>query len=294
MVRFLKWQQLYMFLSVALSVISIAALSIFQFEYSVEFTGGTNILYEVSQKPEEDTLSQLLDEIGIDNTEATVDANVLTIRTTTISPERQDQVFQHVQQIIDENATLLRSETVGPSVSQDLIVKTIIASGIAIAGILLYIFLTFKRWSFALGIILALLHDVLIVAGSYSILSYFFNAQFDTLFVTAILTTMSFSVHDTIVMLDQFRSYLNKYPSETNMSYFADRAISDTFMRSLNNSLTIVFMLTVLALIGGDTVRYFVITLLIGTILGTYSSPFVSIPFTVWYEKRQQRSNNNS
>ena len=133
-----------------------------------------------------------------------------------------------------------------------------------------------------------MIHDFLVVVGSYSIISHFWGAEVDTMFVTALLTTMSFSVHDTIVIFDKIREYL-KEEGKGNIEYYANRALTETMVRSLNNSMTIVFMLLALSLLGGLTIRFFVITLLIGTITGTYSSPFIATPILVWMEKRRKK-----
>jgi len=162
--------------------------------------------------------------------------------------------------------------------------KTAIAAAIAIVGILLYVAYAFRNFNFALAAIVALFHDALVVVGLYSALSYFFGAELDTLFVTALLTTMSFSVHDTIVVFDQIRDYRKRF-GKGNIEEFANKALTDTMVRSLNNSFTIMFMLLALVLLGGTTIRFFAVTLLIGTITGTYSSPFVATPVAVWLEK---------
>ena len=165
--------------------------------------------------------------------------------------------------------------------------KMIIASILAVMGILIYMSFAFKGVNFALAAILAMVHDFLVVIGSYSLLSHFFGAQLDTLFVTAVLTTMSFSVHDTIVIFDKIREYINN-EGRGNIDYYANRALIETMVRSLNNSMTIVFMLLSLILLGGSMIRFFVMALLIGTITGTYSSPFVATPILVRLEKRKK------
>jgi len=128
---------------------------------------------------------------------------------------------------------------------------------------------------------------LLVVVGTYSLLSHFFGAQFDAMFVTAVLTTMSFSVHDTIVIFDKMREYMGS--GEGTIESLANRALQETMVRSLNNSMTIVFMLLALSMLGGSTIRFFIIALLIGTMTGTYSSPFVATPILVWLEKRKRK-----
>ncbi|EKE14231.1 MAG: hypothetical protein ACD_12C00614G0001, partial [uncultured bacterium] len=133
-----------------------------------------------------------------------------------------------------------------------------------------------------------MIHDFLIVIGFYSLLSHFAGAEVDLLFVTALLTTMSFSVHDTIVIFDKIREY-RRTDDQTSFTIIANKSITETMVRSLNNSLTIILMLTALVLLGGATIRFFVSALLIGTIIGTYSSPFVAVPFLEFLEKNKRK-----
>jgi len=183
---------------------------------------------------------------------------------------------------------LLKFETVGPVIGAETIKKTMIAAILAIMGILIYMSFSFKGFNYAVSAIVALIHDLLVVVGSYSLMSHFLGVELDTLFVTAVLTTMSFSVHDTIVIFDKIREYFN-IEGKADIEYFANKALTETMVRSINNSMTIVFMLLALTLLGGAMIRFFILTLLIGTITGTYSSPFVATPILVWLEKRKQK-----
>jgi preprotein translocase subunit SecF len=166
--------------------------------------------------------------------------------------------------------------------------KTLLAALVAIIGILIYMSYAFKGFNFALAGILANLHDLLVILGSYSLMSHFLGAEVDTMFVTAVLTTMSFSLHDTIVIFDKIREY-HKESGQGNIEYYANKALTETMVRSVNNSMTIIFMLLALTLMGGSTIKFFVATLLIGTITGTYSSPFVATPILVFLAQRQRK-----
>ena len=132
-----------------------------------------------------------------------------------------------------------------------------------------------------------MLHDTLMLIGGFSILGHFFGAEIDFLFVTAALTILSFSVHDTIVVFDRIREKQKKEGGE--LINVVNSAITETMNRSLNNSFTIIFMLLSLVLLGGDTIRWFAIALLIGTISGTYSSPFVAVPLLITWERLEKK-----
>ena len=176
-----------------------------------------------------------------------------------------------------------RFSSVGPTLGQELIKKTIIGIILAAGFILVYVAIRFKDKKYGICAVLAMLHDTLILIGTYSIASVSFGAQADSLLVTAVLTILSFSVHDTIVVYDRIRETLNNEP---HLSYgeVVNRSINQTLTRSINNSLTIIFMLLALFLLGGETIRWFIFALLIGTITGTYSSTFTAAPLLVVWE----------
>ncbi|MGB9613597.1 MAG: protein translocase subunit SecF, partial [Candidatus Margulisiibacteriota bacterium] len=154
--------------------------------------------------------------------------------------------------------------------------------------ILLYVAWRFKDKKFGICAILAMFHDSLVLLGSFSLLGHFFGVEVDTLFVTAMLTILSFSVHDTVVVYDRIRESQKNLP-HLPFEQLVNKAVTETLVRSLNNSLTIIFMLVALFLLGGETIRWFVAALLIGTISGTYSSPFTAAPLLVIWEQLKSK-----
>jgi len=179
----------------------------------------------------------------------------------------------------------VRFETIGPVLGRELIKKTLIGLGMAVMFILVYLAYRFRDKTFGICAVLAILHDSLVILGAFSFFGANFGTEIDSLFVTALLTVLSFSVHDTIVLYDRIREDRRLYPKEDFVT-LANRAISETMARSVNNSLTIIFMLASLLIFGGETIRWFVTALLIGTISGTYSSPFVAVPLLVLFKRR--------
>ncbi|MDP1710321.1 MAG: protein translocase subunit SecF, partial [candidate division WWE3 bacterium] len=170
----------------------------------------------------------------------------------------------------------LRFETLGPRLGSELLRKSAVAVALAILVLFSYIAYRFRHWLFGAAAILAVFHDTLVLLGVFSLLGYFRQIPIDTLFVTAVLTTLSFSVHDTIVVFDRIREIRRR--SELSLEEAVNQAVGETLVRSLNNSLTIAFMLVALLALGGETLRYFVLALLVGTITGTYSSTFNAAP----------------
>lgn len=183
-----------------------------------------------------------------------------------------------------------RFETVGPVVGAELTRKALMAVGVASLFIIIYIAWAFRKipkpyssWKFGASAVIALLHDAVLVLGLFSIFGHFFKVEIDSLFVTALLTVIGFSVHDTIVVFDRVRENLPKMP-KSSFEEIVDFSLTETLARSLNTSLTVVLTLTALLLFGGETIRWFVVALLVGIVSGTYSSIFNASPILVMWE----------
>ncbi len=181
-------------------------------------------------------------------------------------------------------------ETIGPSISAELKNKSFLAILFVSLGIILYIALVFRKvsqpvrsWKYGVAAVIALTHDVIIPSGLFAALGHFKGVEVDTMFVTALLTLMGFSVHDTIVVFDRIRENLLKFSRET-FEEVVNRSINQTFVRSVNTSLTVLLVLLAVFFLGGETIRYFVLTLGVGVIFGTYSSIFIASPLLViWH-----------
>jgi preprotein translocase subunit SecF len=189
-----------------------------------------------------------------------------------------------------------RFTTVGPTVGETMKAKATIALLIALVAIVFYIAFAFRKiprqvspWRFGLSAIVALAHDVLIVVGIYAILGQVLGVEIDALFITALLTILGFSVHDTIVVFDRVRENLKNLSRDTTFAEVANRALNQTMARSINTSLSTLFTLVALLLLGGASIYYFVLALVIGTIVGTYSSIFVASPVLVWWNTRAHK-----
>jgi preprotein translocase subunit SecF len=184
--------------------------------------------------------------------------------------------------------TELQISTVGSSVSGQIARRAVFAVLVASIGILLYIAFAFRNTQapvrYGAAAIVGMLHDVLVVLGIFSILGVVFKVQVDALFVTAILTVIGFSVHDTIVVFDRIRENLAKQ-SDPTFEGIVNYSLAQTIVRSVNTSLTVVFTLLALFLFGGESTRTFVLALLIGVVSGTYSSIFNASQLLVSWEQ---------
>jgi len=179
--------------------------------------------------------------------------------------------------------------TVGPVVSADLIQQALVLILVGSIGILLWITFRFRDVKFGVTALVAMLHDVIVVVGTFAILGTFFGVEVDALFVTAMLTVIGFSVHDTIVVFDRVRENKARHAGEP-FAAIVNHSILQTVGRSINSSFTVVLTLVALLLFGGSAIRFFVLALLIGIVSGTYSSIFNASPLLVsWHEWEQRR-----
>lgn len=284
MINFLKYRWLYFLISFIVIGAGMFSIAKWGFRYSIDFTGGSNFEFQMDKVVEKNKIQKVLDLNQISVVSLKQQDKNITLRTKVLDQNKESLLKKDLEEKLKVKITVLRSETVGPMLGKEAINKTLIASVLAIIGILIYMSFAFKGFNFAFSAVLAIFHDFLVVIGSYSLLCHFFGAEVDTMFVTAVLTTMSFSVHDTIIIFDKIREYY-KEGEKQEMDFASNKALNETLVRSLNNSMTIVFMLLALTMMGGSTIRFFILTLLIGTVTGTYSSPFVATPILVWLEK---------
>lgn len=289
MLRFSRYTIVYIIISAAVLVPGLIALARFGLVPAIDFTGGTllevqfDMPVEVSAIEEETAILEIETEYIQQS-----DGNTYLLRMKPIDEALSASLLEALSERTDAAVTVLRNETVGPTLGSELLRKTVTAALLAVIVILSYVAYSFRSVLYGISAVVALLHDLLVVVGSFALLGYFLGVEVDALFVTAVLTTMSFSVHDTIVVFDRIRELSRKQP-RMNFADRADLALTETMNRSLVNSLTIIFMLLALVLMGGETIRWFVAALLIGTVSGTYSSPFVATPVLIALQKRFEK-----
>ncbi|MFH1088225.1 MAG: protein translocase subunit SecF, partial [Patescibacteria group bacterium] len=186
----------------------------------------------------------------------------------------------------------LRFETVDPTIGSDVVRKAILALILAVFGILMYVAYAFRRvpgqvssWRFGGAAIVALVHDVLILLGIYAIVSRFWGAEIDSMFITALLTLLGFSVHDTIVTFDRVRENLRRRVGE-DLAIILNDSIVQTIVRSINTSFTLFLVLVAMFFFGGPTIKFFTLAMIIGVVVGTYSSIFIASPLLlIGYKK---------
>ncbi len=267
----------------------------------IDYTGGTTLQYGVMTDNASEHLGQLrtkLEEGGVDNPYLQViNVNndktnsefntIISVRTKFIDENSDDT--NKITQIINseyDSAELIQVSSVGATLGSELFKKSLIALTLAILGIICYLTIRFQ-FDYALAAILGLVHDVIFILGVFSILGLFWDVQIDSLFITALLTVIGFSVHDTIVVFDRVRENLKYYSKKMSFGEILNFSINQTLTRSINTSLTTLITLLALYFFGGVTTRDFVLAMIFGIVIGTYSSIFFCASLVdIWRENK--------
>lgn len=286
MINFMKWRWLYFLISGLVIIPGLISLVLFGLKPAIDFTGGA--LLEVAVSGERtlstdevrQTASQLVEVASV---QATAQRTFI-VRTPPIADQQKNTILAALNTAYPEaGLTEVRFETVGPSLGRELLLKTVVGIVLAATVIMVYVARQFHELKYGVSAIISMLHDSLVLLGIFSLLGRFAGVEVDVLFVTALLTTLSFSVHDTIVVYDRIRELKQKHKA-LSLTEIVNAAVLQTLSRSLNNSFTIIFMLLALVLLGGVTIRWFAVALLIGAITGTYSSTFTAAPLILVWE----------
>jgi preprotein translocase subunit SecF len=284
----MKLRPFFLVLSSILLISSLVSIIFWGFKPSIDFVGGSTWEINLPSQPTNDQITQIFSKNNLDNPEiiSLGDKNY-SLKFKNITPEQKISLDKEIK-LFDKDAKELKFETLGPILGKELLQKTVVAIILSSLFLLLFIGRRFKDFSFGISAILAMFHDTFILVGSFSILGHFFGAELDALFVTALLTTLSSSVHDTVVTFDRIRE-LKRKNYQTDWVQLANQAVTETLNRSINNSMTIIFMLLSLVLLGGTTTRWFATALLVGVVCGTYSSTGVAIPLVLFFKKHSQK-----
>lgn len=284
-------RKIWYLISAVLILPGVLALFVWGLKPGIDFRGGTLLEARFADKNiSVDKIRENLKDIAVKNLIIqTTGENTYLLRTEPINQEEHLKINENLKKIGEYEE--IRFETVGPTVSNDLKRKAVIAVILASLAIILYIAIAFRQvpkpansWRFGICAVLALIHDLAFVAGLFAILGHFLGYEIDSLFITALLTIMGFSVHDTIVVFDRIRENLRKHPSY-NFEENVNNSILQTLNRSLNTSLTVLIVLAALYFLGGKTLQHFILALLVGVAIGTYSSIFNASPMLVSWQR---------
>ncbi|HLF90892.1 MAG TPA: protein translocase subunit SecF [Anaerolineales bacterium] len=284
---------LYFAISLVAIVPGLIGLVFWGLPLAVDFAGGSlvEIRFESGTAPTLEAVREVYAQLGFDDAEVrSSGTDELIVRTPTIDDASNNRILEAMQTEFNDQITILRFDSVGPTVGREVTIRAAGAVALAAIAILLYIWYAFRgvanAYRYGVSAIIAMLHDVAVVFGMQAILSHFFGWEVDSLFLTALLTVIGFSVHDSIVVFDRIRENAYKYRRQAYEKTVND-SIRQTLVRSINTQLTVFLTLLAMVIFGGSTIRHFVVILMIGVLSGTYSSIFNAAPILVVWENRE-------
>ena len=294
-IDFVGKRRLFLFATWAIIGVGIVSMFLRGFTFGVDFKGGRSYTVKFDQVVEAENLARTLAP-SFDNIAPQVKSfggeKTMKIITSYRIDDDSQSADTEVEKILRDNLEklngntyeILTSQKVGPTVANDIKVSAIWAILFSIVGIFIYILIRFRKWQFSLGATIALIHDVLMVLTAFTLLHGFvpFTLEIDQGFIAAILTVIGYSINDTVIVFDRIREYINERVVKTrSLEETINEACNNTLSRTVITSLTAFLVLLVLFLFGGDTIKGFAFAMLIGVIVGTYSSIFVATPIVV-------------
>jgi len=293
MLPLIRWSNVWFLFSGTLVLVALVAFFTWGLKFGTDFTGGSLLEYQYNgNRPDIAEIRQKVAGLGIlDATVQPAGDQEIFIR----SQEIKEDVHQKLLQSLGQNGEEKRFDSIGPTIGQELRQTTLYATLVVLTFIVLYVSWAFRRvtkfgkinsWHYGIATVVALIHDIAILVGVFVFLGHFLGIEVDTAFVAALLTTLGYSVNDTIVVFDRIRENLTKSASGESFASIAEKSVNETLARSFSTSFTAVLTLMAILLFGGETIRYFVLALIVGIIAGTYSSIFIASPLLVWWERR--------
>lgn len=296
----IKYRKIWFILSGFLLAVSCWAIFVYGFNLSIDFKGGTltEVRYAQARPTQSDIESKISKlNLGGFSVRPSGETNYI-IRTRELG-QTDNKTFQHSLGVEQSGVTVERQNTIGPVVGAELQNKAVKAVVVVVLMIVLFITFAFRKvskpvssWKYGLATVIALAHDVIIPTGVFVLLGHFMGVEMDLLFITGLLAILGYSVHDTIVVFDRVRENLRvnaEHNTKEDFEITVGNSVTQTFGRSINTSLTIFITLLALYLVGSPATKDFALLLIIGIIIGTYSSIFVASPLLVTFYKLQKK-----
>jgi preprotein translocase subunit SecF len=287
---------LYFLISFILIVPGLIGLLVWGLPLAVDFAGGSivEIRFDSGERPSLQDVRDLYTSFGeMDAEPRPSDTDEMVIRTNHMSDATNAEILSAMQEQFRVEISMLRFESVGPTIGREVTIRAVGTIALAAVAILLYIWYAFRgvknAHRYGVSAILAMLHDVAVVFGMQAILSHFWGWEVDALFLTALLTVISFSVHDSIVVFDRIRENAGHFRRE-KYEKVVNQSIVQTMTRSINTQFTVFLTLLALLIFGGSTIRHFIVILMIGLLSGTYSSIFNAAPILVVWENQEWKT----
>lgn len=300
----IKHKKIFIGISTVLVILSIASLFVFGLKIGIDFKGGalTEVSYTTS-RPTQNDLAKPLAALNFGDILLEPTGNLgYIVKSRDLSDAEHTELLQTLSQGNSSSLTELSFDSIGPSVGKELTRKAILSVILISLAIICFIAFAFRKvskpissWKYGLIAIITLLHDVAIPVGLFVILSHFYGAEVDTLFVVAVLTILGLSVSDTIVIFDRIRENLRNQAAvaKANFGEIVGKSLEQSYVRSICTSLTVILVLLALYFFGPVSTKYFALMLTAGMFFGTYSSIFLASPLLVlvegWQKKKQNK-----
>lgn len=288
-------KKIYFTISAMLFILSLAALAVWGLKFGIDFTGGS--MWEIefaNARPSNDQILQVM--------------NKYKVQDIFIQPTSDKGVIMKFQNVAEDTHEMMKTdlnsvapftektfESIGPTIGKELQNKSLKAIILVLFLIVAYIAFAFRKvsrpvasWKYGVAAVIALFHDIVIPVGIFSALGHFKGVEIDSFFITAILTVLGFSVHDTIVVFDRIRENLKRNPS-LDFSVNINNSVNETIARSINTSLTVFLVLLSVYFLGGESTRNMTLALILGVFFGTYSSIFIASPLIDIWDKSAKK-----
>ncbi len=281
--------------SVSLAVLSLVAVFTFGLHLGVDFTGGSVMELQFSQRPSTDEIRRVIASQVSDPEINPVATNDLVIKSHELTEAQHQSVFATIKAAFPNSGVIEKQfSSVGPALGTELKQRSIIAIFIVLASVIVYIAFVFRKlgrttspWAMGLSAVVALAHDVVIPVGVFAVLGHYLGIEITGVFVAAALTILGFSVSDTVVIFDRVRENVIRGGNKEAFGPLVHRSVVQTLARSLNTVFTVLLSLFAIYFFGGESIKYFSLALIIGIFLGAYSSIFVASPLLVWWTKKR-------
>ncbi len=284
-IDFISKSKFTLFISLVIIIMGMAALIFRGPNLSIDFVGGTIVQVSSSEQAEINIIRELLNSTVLKNSEITeitgLSSNQQFRIKTNIKIEDTTEISNIIMSTLkDFNPEIRAIESVGPKVGKELQFQAIYAIGLALLMLMIYIGIRFDQF-YAMGSVVAVIHDILITLGIFSLL----NLEINLSIVAAFLTIVGYSLNDTIVIFDRFRENSQK-DLKISLTDLANLSLNQTLSRTIITSLTTLMVVTILFFVGGEAIKYFAFALIIGVIVGTYSSMFIASPFLLYFKSK--------
>ncbi len=301
-IDFIGHRKLYYIVSGLVIVAGLISIGIKGLNYGVDFKGGRTYIVQFDENlPAEDIRQSLTGPLdgapevktyGLDNKYQITTDYLVDDNTENATAQAAAALNQGLSKFEDANPHVLSYNSVGPTVANDIKVAAVYALAIAICLMFLYILIRFKKWQFALGTMVSLVHTVLVVIAAFSLLEGVmpFAMEIDQSFIAAILTVIGYSINDSVVVFDRVREFLAGKKSDDDQATIVNNALNDTLSRTLITGMSTIFVIVILFFFGGGTIKGFTFAMLIGVLIGTYSSLCIGTPVLVDFAFRRNRS----